>query len=75
MTIYQFTSTQGDNIVHEKYFLNYSDALAYKQDYELSDIDLFTHEDGTIEEIVNPWGYEYKINTIVVEESYTPFGV
>lgn len=67
MTVYQFTHTNDDHIVHEKYFLNYSDALSYKSNYELSDIDYFTHEDGTIEEIILG---EYTINTIVVNESY-----
>ena len=75
MIIYQFAKTDNDQIIEEKYFLKYSDALAYQQDSELSDVDVFTNEDGTIEEIVNPLGYKYEINTIVVEESYTPFGV
>ena len=67
MTIYQFTNTHNNCVVHEKYFLNYSDALAYKQDYELADVDIFTHEDGTVEEMILG---EYTINTIVVKESY-----
>ena len=75
MKIYQFVQTDNDQIIEEKYFLKYSDALAYQQDSELDDVDVFTNEDGTIEEIVNPLGYKYEINTIVVEESYTPFGV
>ena len=70
MIIYQFVKTDNDQIIEEKYFLKYSDALAYKQDSELDEVHFFTHEDGTIEDIINPWGYEFKINTIVVEESY-----
>ena len=72
MIIYQFAKTDNDQIIEEKYFLHYTHAFSYMQDSELSDVDHITLEDGTIDTIINPWSYEYKINKIVVKESYDP---